>query len=410
MSRSRLSPQCMRQSGHWAELAVPGLRKIAVITVARSDYGIYRPILRRIVASRSLQLHLVVTGMHLSPAFGLTVTEIETDGFAIAARVPCHVDGDTPLATAQSMGIEIHGIAEAIEGIRPDVLMVLGDRFEMLAAALAALPFNCVIAHVHGGELSFGAIDDAMRHAISKMSHLHFVSTAEAARRLEQMGEEWHRIVVSGAPSLDNIHQLGDPADEELSDRTGILLEHGPPFLLVTHHPETRSDLTPAQQIAILLAALADSPYGMLFTLPNADAGGQAIATAIREFCQERPHAKLVDSLGSRIYFGAMRRAVAMVGNSSSGIIEAASFGLPVVNIGDRQKGRAHGGNVINAPLDVKQIRLSIERATAPEFRRNVSGVPNIYGDGKAAEKIVARLEQQVISASFKAKAFVDRV
>lgn len=383
-------------------------RVICVVTVARSDFGIYKPILNAIQDSDGLELRLLVTGMHLSDRFGLTVKEIEGDGFPIAARVPMPVEDDDAVGIAKAMGVGTIGCAHAYSAIAPDVIMVLGDRYEMLAATVAAVPFNIPIAHIHGGELTFGAIDDAMRHSITKLSHLHFATTQEYAARIAQLGEEDRRIVVSGAPSLDNLNTIPDILLEDLEAFIGVRLAGS--VFLITFHPETRAEMPPEKQISALLHALNDSDATMVFTKPNADTGGLKIIDAIATFCAARDNAVLVDNLGTARYFAMMRRATAMIGNSSSGIIESASFSIPVVNIGDRQKGRLQARNVIDCPIDSDSIRTAIDHAVSPEFRQALAGLENPYGDGTAAGKIVSALQTAPLDQEFVAKTFVDRV
>ena len=384
------------------------MRRIAVITVGRSDFGVYRPILLAMQRQRELEPQLIVSGAHFAAEFGTTMREIESEGFPIAARIDPGLKGDRQVEIAHAAAAQMAGLADALEDLRPDIVMLLGDRLEMLAAALAATAFNIAIAHVHGGELSYGAIDDAIRHAITKLSHLHFASMEAYAARLRQLGEEPHRITVSGAPSLDNLRLLHLPSLAEVAQRTGCPLSEADPPMLVTFHPETRSRRDASEQIRAFLDGIASVRHPLLFTMPNADAGGAAVATAIRGLCAARPRAWLVENLGTAAYFGLMRAAPAMLGNSSSGIIEAGSFALPVVNVGDRQRGRLHGPNVVDAALDGQQVAEAVQRALRPEFRDALDAMTNPYGDGHAAERIVARLGSVEISAEFLAKRFVD--
>ena len=380
------------------------LRRIGVVTVARSDFGIYRPVLRAIQEDSRLGLWLYVTGMHLSERFGLTVREVEAEGFPVTERIPMLLEGDAPKDIALSMARGTSGMAEALARHRPDILVVLGDRFEMHAAAVAAVPFNIPIAHIHGGELSFGAIDDALRHSMTKLSHLHFATTEESADRIRQMGEEAWRITKSGAPGLDNLLLLEIPDPGTIESEFQIRLD--PPPLLVTYHPETRNPKEAEGEFAELLKALDAIDVPVLFTLPNADPGNRHLIEKLREYVKKSRDAWLVDNFGTANYFGAMRAAAAMVGNSSSGIIEAASFKLPVVNIGDRQKGRVRAANVIDARSDEGAIRQSIDQALSPEFRRSLEKLKNTYGDGRAAGKIVEVLRTIDIDQRLIAKEF----
>ncbi len=382
------------------------MRTIGVVTVARSDYGIYLPVLRRIQDDPDLQLHLLVAGAHLAPAFGLTVRDIEADGFPIGERVEMLLSSDTPTSIAKSMGLGIIGFAQAYERRRPDILLVLGDRFEMHAAVTAALPFNIPVAHIHGGELTLGAMDDALRHAITKMSHLHFVATQVYAQRVIQMGEEPWRVTVSGAPGLDNLYGARLFSREELGAQLG--LEPHVPFLLVTVHPVTLEHEQTETQMRETLAALAAVGLPVVFTYPNADTRHHTIVQMIHEFTATHPQAQSVVNFGTPGYFSAMRWATAMVGNSSSGIIEAASFKLPVVNIGSRQQGRVRGRNVIDVPCERAAIQTAIEQAMSEEFRAGLADLVNPYGDGHAAERIVERLKSVPLDSRLLHKRFHD--
>lgn len=364
---------------------------IGVVTVGRSDYGIYQPVLRRIQADPDLQLNLMVTGMHLSPEFGFTIKDVEADGFAIGDRVEMLLSSDSPEAIAKSMGLGIIGMAQAYARRQPDILVVLGDRFEMYAAAVAALPFGIPVAHIHGGELTEGAIDDSLRHSISKLSHLHFVAMEEYARRVVQLGEEPWRVTITGAPSIDNLESIELLSQQELESKYDLSLDPAP--LLVTFHPTTLEFADAARQAKELLAALESSGQRVIFTLPNADTGGQAIAQHIRDYVQAHDDASFVENFGTRDYLSLMSVAAAMVGNSSSGLIEAPSFRLPVVNIGTRQAGRVAAENVIQVGYDRAEITAGIESALQPKFREGLRQMMNPYGNGKAAEKIVDTLK-----------------
>jgi len=382
------------------------MRTIGVVTVGRSDYGLYLPILQAIQSHPRLKLQLMVTGMHLAPEFGRTATAIEADGFRISERVEMLVASDTPEAIAKSMGLGLIGFAQAFARSRPDILLVLGDRFEMYAAAVAALPFKIPVAHIHGGEVTEGAIDDALRHSITKLSHLHFAAAPEFADRIQRMGEEPWRVVVSGAPSLDKLRtmKLLEPVD--LEARFGLCLD--PPPLLVTYHPVTLEYEQAEGQIKELLAALRTVARPALFTLSNADTGGRIITQMVREFARAHDFVQFVDTLGPQGYFSLMKIAPAMVGNSSSGIIEAPSFGLPVVNIGNRQRGRLRGRNVVDVGYSRDEIVAGIMQALSAEFRTGLQDQPNPYGRGHAVEAIVEMLEQVSLDDRLIIKRFYD--
>jgi len=376
--------------------------------VARSDWGIYQPVLRAIRAHDDLSLRIIVSGAHLSPEFGNTVKAIEEE-FEISDRVPSLLSSDGPGSVARAMALGTIGMAQAFERERPDILLVLGDRFDMFAAALAALPFNIPVAHIHGGELSEGAIDDALRHSITKLSHLHFVTTETYAARVRQLGEEPWRVVVSGAPALDHIRALKWLTREQIEEQFHITLDPAP--LLVTFHPVTLEFNEVEAQTRVLFDALVDAGMPVLFTLPNADTNGRAIIDAIRRFAEEqRVPAQIVDSFGTEGYFSMMRIAAAMVGNSSSGLLEAASFGLPVVNIGNRQRGRVRGANVIDVGNDRKSIADAIRRAVSPQFRESIRDAANPYDAGRSAGEVIASTLATVpLGAHLIAKRFQDQ-
>src|SRR4051812_3189367 len=382
------------------------MRTIGVVTVARSDYGILRPVLEPIAADDELELALYVSGTHLSPAHGNTIDEIRSDGFRVAARVPLAAASDDPAAIDNAIGDGVSGFGAAFAQTRPDVLLLLGDRFEMLAAALAALPFKIPLAHVHGGESSEGAFDDAIRHALSKLSHLHFVSTEQHARRLRQLGEEPWRITVSGAPGVDAIAQAEPVDDGELETSIGMSLNGS--TLLVTYHPATLDSVDAASRTRALLSALDAAGHPIVFTAPNADPGGEAVRALLEQYVEDHADARIVSSLGSRAYVALMRRVAAMVGNSSSGLIEAPSVGLPVVNVGARQDGRLRAANVVDVADDEASILAGIERALAPEFRASLAGIENPYGDGRAAGRIVDVLRRVELGQELLVKRFQD--
>jgi UDP-N-acetylglucosamine 2-epimerase (non-hydrolysing)/GDP/UDP-N,N'-diacetylbacillosamine 2-epimerase (hydrolysing) len=379
---------------------------IGVVTVARSDYGIYVPLLRALQAADGLALALFVGGMHLSPDFGLTVRAIEADGYPIAARVAMALTADTPADIARSMGLGVAGFAGAFARSRPDILVVLGDRFEMHAAALAALPFKLPVAHIHGGELTYGAMDDALRHSMTKLSHLHFTATEAYARRVIQLGEEPWRVTVSGAPGLDNLRTVELLSRAEIEARYTLRLDE--PFLIVTYHPVTLEFERTAWQTGEMLAALDETQMPIVFTLPNADTAGRLITELLRGFVAAHPRCRLVDNLGTQGYFSLMALAAAMVGNSSSGLLEAPSFQLPVVNIGNRQAGRVRAANVLDVGYNRAEIEAGIRRAVAPGFRAGLAALTNPYGDGHAAGRIVERLKAVALDDRLLVKRFFD--
>ena len=384
------------------------MRTIGVVTVGRSDYGIYRSILRKIAAEPALRLQIIASGMHLAPEFGHTVEMIEADGFEVSDRVVSLLASDSPEGVGKSMGLGVMGFSEVFARSRPDILVVLGDRFDMFPAALAALPFRIPVAHLHGGEVSFGAIDDALRHAITKLSHLHFVATDEYRRRVLQMGEEPWRVTVSGAPALDDLEATPRLSRAELQQCFGICLDEPP--LLVTFHPSTLQHDQIEWQTTELLAAVQAIGHPAVFTAPNADTGGRKVRAMIEGFVKNSPRAWFVENFGQQGYFSIMGEALAMVGNSSSGIVEAASFHLPVVNIGDRQEGRDRAGNVIDAGYEREAILDGLRRVLEPRFRAEVQSIRNPYQatESTAAGQIVERLKTVSLDDRLLVKRFCD--
>jgi UDP-N-acetylglucosamine 2-epimerase (non-hydrolysing) len=382
------------------------MRTIGVVTVGRSDYGLLRPILRRIQDDRTLNLALFVGGMHCYPNSAATVSQIEADKFPIAARVDALPRGDAPADIAKAMGEGVSGFAHCFARIRPDILLVLGDRFEMHAAALAALPFKIPVAHVHGGEITEGAFDDALRHSITKLSHLHFASAERYAQRLIQMGEEPWRVIVSGAPGLDDIQAMTLLEPKEIERQFGLTMS--PPPLLVTFHPVTLEYEQTESQTRHLLDAIALAGIPPVFTLPNADTNNGTIIRLVREFVRTNASARIVENFGTRAYFSMMALCAAMVGNSSSGIIEAASFNLPVVNVGTRQKGRIRGANVIDVGYETQDVLRGIRAAADPEFRASLNGLKNPYGAGNASAVILDRLKSVPLDEKLVKKSFHD--
>lgn len=381
------------------------MRTVAVVTAGRSDWGIYLPVLKAIQATNELKLQLIVTGAHSSSLYGSTISEIEAAGFDVSESVEMLMLNDSPESIAKSMGIGMLGIAQVYRRIQPDILLVLGDRFEMHAAATAAVPFKLPIAHIHGGEVTEGAIDDAFRHSITKYSHLHFVSTAAHAKRVIQLGEEPWRVTVCGAPGLDNLRTLTLLTSAELEHR--LKIQFTSPPLLVTFHPVTLEFEQTDDQAEQFFAALANFDMPIIVTKPNADTSGQSILQHLDEF-GKRPNVRVVDNLGTQAFFSLMSHAAAMVGNSSSGIIETASFQLPTVNVGLRQHGRSRSRNVLDVDCRTESITEAIHQALSTEFRKRLDGMTNMYGNGNASEQIVERLKTEPINQSLLMKRFYD--
>lgn len=361
------------------------MRKIAVVTVGRSDYGLLRPVLREITATEGLALRLIVAGAHLERSQGLTVREILADGWKPAARVKVPA-ADTPEGISRAMGAACAGFAAAFVRLKPDLILVLGDRYEMHAAALAALPFTIPVAHLHGGELTHGAFDDSLRHSITKLSHLHLVANRSYARRVSQLGEEPRRIFVTGSPAVDNIRSTPRLSRPQLEADLGLDLAR--PTLLVTFHPTTLEWRDAGRQTRELLAALAASGLQSVVTMPNADTGNAGIRRLLRSFAKVRRDVRLVESLGSRRYLSLMAHAAAMLGNSSSGLVEAPSFRLPAVNVGTRQGGRLRAKNVIDCGYGRAEVLRALRKAVSPRFRASLKDMTSPYGDGRAAPRI----------------------
>jgi GDP/UDP-N,N'-diacetylbacillosamine 2-epimerase (hydrolysing) len=379
-------------------------RRIAVVTVGRSDYGIYLPVLRRLQQDPDIDLQLIVAAAHLHPKYGNTIREIERDGFSIAARVPMIVHRDSAQDVANAIGTGVQEFTSAYHELHPEIVLVLGDRYEMFAAAVAALPVRTPIAHIAGGELTFGAIDDAIRHCLTKLSHIHFATTSQYGRRIRQMGEQPWRVHVTGSPAIDEILVLEVISKSELETEIGLDLSR---TLLITYHPPTLEE-NKLQGLTRLLGVLAASQHSLLFTGVNADAGNEEFMRRVQRFVQKTPHARLILNLGYRKYRNVQRHVAAMVGNSSSGITEAASFQLPVVNIGSRQAGRVRARNVIDVENSDDEIVQGIAKAVSPEFRQSLASIQNPYGDGHAAERIVSVLKSVELGQELLIKKFAD--
>ena len=361
-------------------------RRIAVVTSSRADYGhLYWP-LRDLLAHPDVDLRLIVTGAHLSPEFGSSVAEIERDGFPIAARVEGLLSSDTDVGMAKTIGLAALGLADVLGTLRPDLLLLIADRYEMLAPAVVALALRLPIAHIEGGEISEGAIDDAVRNALTKLSHLHFTSTPGARARVIAMGEEEWRVHRAGAPSLDHLRRSPLLERAALESRLGLSL--APPPLLVAYHPVTLLRDTVAEADAVF-EALGAVNGPLVFCYPNADAGSRALIERARAFVAARGDGRVFVNLDPPTYWSLLRQAEALIGNSSSGIMESASFALPTVNVGLRQQGRERARNVIDVPAEAGAIVAGIAQARSAAFRRSLAGLANPYGDGTAAATIV---------------------
>ncbi len=385
-------------------------RRIAVVTTSRADYGCLYHLLREMHDDPDVELLVVVTGMHLSDLHGHTVDAIEADGFEIARRVPMLLASDDEASIAKSVGVGLIAFAEVWAQLRPELMVCLGDRYELMAPALAALLQRVPIAHIHGGETSQGAVDEAIRHSISKMASIHFPATASYAQRLMQMGEPPERVFTYGAPALDGLYQHQLLTRNELASR--LQFDLNSPVALVTYHPVTLELDDCEYQIQNLLDAIRRSGIAAVFTRSNADAMGSRVNAAIEKFTRDAPQRyRLYDHLGPLVYFSCLKQLDLMIGNSSSGFVEAPSFGLPVVNVGNRQLGRLHAKNVIDTDYGSDAIVAGIERARSSEFRRSLERMENpydVFQDGKTSSRIKEKLKEIQVSAELLKKRFHD--
>jgi UDP-hydrolysing UDP-N-acetyl-D-glucosamine 2-epimerase len=383
------------------------MRNICVVTGSRAEYGLLYWLLKAIQADAELQLQLIVTGMHLSPEFGLTWREIVADGFTINRKVEMLLSADTPSGISKSMGLGLIGFADALQDLQPDVLVLLGDRFEIFVAAQAAMNQRLPIAHIHGGELTEGAVDDAIRHAISKLAHLHFTTTEVYRQRVIQLGEQPDRVFNVGAPGLDNIFKL--PLLDKLQLEHALDFSLGKRNILITFHPVTLEDATVGEQFQQLLLALDSfADLHIIFTHGNADADGRVISAMIENYRRMHP-ARVANfvSLGSLRYLSTLRLMDAVVGNSSSGLLEAPALKIPTVNIGDRQRGRICADSVIHCLPQAEAICRAMHTAFSADFAARVRNVTNPYGAGGASEKIKNILKQTALVGLLK-KQFYD--
>jgi len=383
------------------------MRKICIYTSSRAEYGLLRSVMQEIQATETIQLQILASGMHLSPEFGMTIQEIGADGFTPDETVEILLSGDTPTAICKSMGLAMIGYGEALQRLKPDMVVVLGDRFETFCMAAAAQVCRVPLAHIHGGETTEGAIDEAFRHSITKMSHLHFASCEEYRQRIIQLGEAPDRVFNVGALGVENIRRISLMERSELAVSIGFNLEK--PYFLVTFHPVTLERDTSEEQSRSLLEALDAFPqYNIIFTKANADTDGRVVNHLIDEYAERQPERCLsVSSLGALRYLSAMKYATAVIGNSSSGIIEAPSFKVPTVNIGDRQKGRIQADSTLNCLPDANAIQKAINHAISTAFREGLSGISNPYDRPGTCAAIVESLEKTDILSITK-KTFHD--
>jgi len=360
-------------------------RKIAVITSSRADYAHLRWLLRDLANHPAIDLQVIALGPHLSPEFGHTGKQIEKNGSQNFTAIECLLSSDTDIGAAKTLGTAALGLADALGRLRPDLLVLVADRYEMLAPACVALTLRIPIAHIEGGEITAGAIDDAVRNAITKMAHLHFACTIRAQQRIIAMGEEPWRVTFSGSLSLDDLRRGKLLNKAQLEKTLGFPLPQAP--ILALYHPVTLMD-NEAEEAAEFFAALRTVPHPIIFIYPNADAGSRRIVRLAEEFIEDHPSSGLLVNLDHVTYLSLLKNACVLVGNSSGGVIESTSLGIPTLNIGLRQQGREHAANVINVPANRKKIAAALQRALSPEFAKACRGLKSLYGDGRASQRI----------------------
>lgn len=367
--------------------------KIFVLTATRAEYGLLKPLLNKMMTKENFEVEIIVTGAHLSYEFGMTYQEIEEDGFFIHKKIEILLSSDTPNAISKSMGLAMISFADFFSSERPDALLVLGDRYETLAVCIAAMNERIPIIHLYGGETTEGAVDEQIRHAITKMSYLHLTSIEAYRKRIIQLGEEPERVFCVGALGLENIATEKLMSKEELEESLGINLSRR--YAVFTFHPVTLEEDTAQDECKEILKALETyCDLTVIFTMANADVQGRKINQLLMEYVEKHRNAVFVNSLGMRRYLSAVKNAAFVIGNSSSGILEVPSFGIPTINIGDRQKGRIQAKSIINCQPDERSVCKAIDKALSKDFLKKIKNVKNPYGDGKASEKIVNAIEQ----------------
>ncbi|QDQ01373.1 UDP-N-acetylglucosamine 2-epimerase (hydrolyzing) [Lysinibacillus fusiformis] len=378
-------------------------RKICVVTGTRAEYGLLYWLMERIQKNTELELQVIATGMHLSPEFGLTFRQIEKDGFIIVKKIDMLLSGDTPAAITKSIGLGVISFADAFQELKPDILVVLGDRFEVLAATQAAMVSRIPIAHIHGGELTEGLIDDPIRHSITKMSHIHFAASDDYKRRIIQMGEQPNRVFNVGTLGIEGIRKIELLSKEEFKEAIQFDVDK---FFLVTLHPTTLENGTAEQQIQTLLSALETfEDYKIVFTKTNADTDGRIINEYIENYVQQNQERCIVfDSLGQLRYLSAISHCAAVIGNSSSGLVEVPAFLKPTVNIGDRQRGRLKADSVIDCNFENQDIIEAINKSIDEVFLKEIQTMDQVYGEGNTSEQMVNILKTISLDSILKKK------
>lgn len=379
-------------------------RKICIVTGTRAEYGLLSFLMKSIKQEQGLKLQIIATGMHLSPEYGLTYKEIQEDGFIIDKMLEMLVSGDKPTAITKSTGLGLIGFASSFKELDPDLVILLGDRFEVFAAAISATFARIPIAHIHGGETTEGAFDEAIRHSITKMSWFHFVSTKQYGKRVVQMGENPERVFNVGALGVEAIKNIKLLSKNDLMEKTGMRFKNK--NLIITYHPVTLENETSQDNIQALLDVLHDlKDIYFVFTMPNADSDNRVIARKINQFVESHHERSIVfKSMGQLNYLSTLQFVDGVIGNSSSGIIEAPSFNIGTVNIGDRQKGRLSSNSVIDCQPNVKSIHSAIEILYSKDFQKAIPNHDNIYGDGNTSKKIIDVLKNKKIPKELKKK------
>jgi UDP-N-acetyl-D-glucosamine 2-epimerase, UDP-hydrolysing len=364
------------------------MKKIVVLTATRAEYGLLKPVIKKLNADAAFDMRLAVTGMHLTPEFGMTVHEIEADQIPIDKKIEIILSSDTPIAVSKSMGLALISFSEYFEECMPDALVVLGDRYETLAVCCAAMNARIPIFHLHGGEATEGLIDEAIRHAITKMSYLHFASTEDYRRRIIQMGESPKRVFNVGALGVENALHANLLSLREVEESLEYVL--GGQYAVGTFHPVTLEKATAKEQVEELLLALDEYPdINYVFTKANSDMEGRYINRLLQDYAENHDNFLLVGSLGMRRYLSVLKYATFVIGNSSSGLIEAPSFGIPTINIGDRQKGRIAGSSVLQCLPDKNSICKAMQMALSNDFRKRARNAANPYGDGRTSDRVM---------------------
>ncbi len=385
------------------------MKKICIVTGTRAEYGLLKPVIEKVNNAENMELQLVATGMHLSPEFGLTYREIEEDGFSISAKIEMLLSSDTGAGATKSMGVALLGFADYFEGKRPDLVIILGDRYEALMAATAAMMARIPIAHIHGGETTQGAVDEAIRHSITKMSHLHFTTTQEYRNRVIQLGEQPQNVYCVGALGVENIKAVSLLDRKALED--AIQFTFRPPTVMVTYHPVTLENKTAAEQFGNLLHVIErHGELQVIFTKANADPDGRIVNQMIDDYVEKnRTRCAVYTSLGQLRYLSALQFCDLVMGNSSSGIIEVPSFGIPTVNIGDRQKGRVSADSVIHCGNEETDIERALIQAMSPDFKDNIRGTVNPYEGKHTSKQIVEVIEEALERGIDIKKKFYDQ-